>query len=47
MIWRQIAALAPGDNDLAVLVRALRLRDPEARPYPHPADWAALGYHGS
>ncbi|MFP8882952.1 CHAT domain-containing protein [Streptomyces mangrovi] len=42
-----VAALAPGDDDLAVLVRALRLRDPEARPYLHPADWAALGYHGS
>ncbi|MEU4469439.1 CHAT domain-containing protein [Streptomyces sp. NPDC024017] len=36
-----------GDDDLAPLVRSLRLRDPDARPYAHPADWAALSYHGS
>ncbi|MFF9410773.1 CHAT domain-containing protein [Streptomyces anandii] len=36
-----------GDQDLMGLVRALRLRDPEGRPYTHPTDWAALSYHGS
>ena len=35
------------DDDLASLVRALRLRDPHNRPYLHPSDWAALSYHGS
>lgn len=35
------------DEDAMSLVRNLRLRDPQARPYQHPADWAALGYHGS
>ncbi|MGW2488365.1 CHAT domain-containing protein [Streptomyces sp. NPDC001606] len=35
------------DQGLEGLVRSLRLRDPDARPYLHSADWAALSYHGS
>jgi CHAT domain-containing protein/tetratricopeptide (TPR) repeat protein len=35
------------DGSLEGLVRGLRLRDPDARPYLHPSDWAALSFHGS
>ncbi|MCQ4041440.1 CHAT domain-containing protein [Streptantibioticus rubrisoli] len=35
------------DGSLEGLVRGLQLRDPDARPYLHPSDWAALSYHGS
>lgn len=38
---------ASSDQDLLSLVRNLRLRDPDARPYFHPSDWAGLSYHGS
>jgi CHAT domain-containing protein/tetratricopeptide (TPR) repeat protein len=38
---------ASSDLDLLSLVRNLRLRDPDARPYRHPSDWAGLSYHGS
>ncbi|UOZ03499.1 CHAT domain-containing protein [Amycolatopsis sp. WQ 127309] len=42
------AAITPiADPDLVGLVRALYLRDPDERAYRHPADWAALSYHGS
>ncbi|WP_176742679.1 CHAT domain-containing protein [Streptomyces agglomeratus] len=42
-------ALTPSrdDEDLEELVRSLRLRDPHARSATHPADWAALSFHGS
>ncbi|MGY1583234.1 CHAT domain-containing protein [Streptomyces sp. MN13] len=38
---------ASQDEDLEGLVRSLRLRDPDARPYTHPADWAGMSYHGA
>jgi CHAT domain-containing protein len=41
------AARDPHDTDAAELLWALRLRDPEARPYSHPVDWAVASYHGS
>jgi CHAT domain-containing protein len=37
---------ALADLDLRSLVRALRLRDPDDRPYLAAADWAGLSYHG-
>jgi CHAT domain-containing protein len=42
------AAITPAAGpDLLGLIRALHLRDPDERAYWHPADWAALSYHGS
>lgn len=42
------SAVAPSaDQDMLALVRNLQLRDPDARPYGHPSDWAGLSYHGS
>jgi hypothetical protein len=35
------------DQELLSLIRNLQLRDPNARPYRHPSDWAGLSYHGS
>ncbi|HEU4542431.1 MAG TPA: CHAT domain-containing protein [Jiangellaceae bacterium] len=37
---------APTDPDRRSLIRALRLRDPDDRPYLAAADWAGLSYHG-
>ncbi|MFD7733175.1 CHAT domain-containing protein [Kitasatospora phosalacinea] len=36
-----------GDEALHALVRSMRLRDPDARPYLHPVDWAGLSFHGT
>ncbi|GAB3431348.1 CHAT domain-containing protein [Actinophytocola sediminis] len=41
-------AVAPSvDQDMLSLIRNLQLRDPDARPYLHPSDWAGMSYHGS
>jgi CHAT domain-containing protein len=40
-------AVTSSDHDLLSLIRNLQLRDPAARPYLLPPDWAGLSYHGS